>query len=222
MVNTIKSMGNTICPQYNYKIFLGYDGDDIYYSNQENAEYIKETAINYNIQVEFIELQIERGYLTKMWNELAKRAYNEKYTYMYMCGDDILYNKTGWVSESIEALKKTNNIGVSGPTEIVNPRILTQCFVHNKHYEIFGYFFPEEIKNWYCDDWINAVYIPSRLSEEYTCHNTGGGERYGIVHCLDIIGTLIERDKEKIKNYIEKESNQPPFPEIQTETETQT
>ena len=25
--------------------------------------------------------------------------------------------------------------------------------------DIFGFYFPEEIKNWFCDDWITNVYI---------------------------------------------------------------
>ena len=56
----------------------------------------------------------------------------------------------------------------------------TQTFVSRKHMEIFGYMFPEEIKNWCCDDWYNMIYTPSHffpLTQHY-CSNDGGAPRY--------------------------------------------
>ena len=60
--------------------------------------------------------------------------------------------------------------------------LLTQTFVSRKHMEIFGWYFPEEIINWYCDNWINAVYKPDHYFPlvEYHCGNEGGKERYFI------------------------------------------
>ena len=48
--------------------------------------------------------------------------------------------------------------------------------------EIFGWFFPKEIKNWCCDDWYCMVYHPKYL---YPLHNhlavnEGGQPRYDI------------------------------------------
>ena len=54
-------------------------------------------------------------------------------------------------------LEENNNIGLTGPINN-NSSILTQAFVSRRHMLIFGWFFPEEIKNWYCDDWYNIIY----------------------------------------------------------------
>jgi hypothetical protein len=203
IIKTIHSIGETISDEHDYTIFLGYDEDDVYYNNDTNVTSLSTTAASYNMSVELIKLNVERGHLTKMWNVLTEIAYNKGFDYFYMTGDDIVFNTQGWVNESIATLESTENIGMTGPVEITNPRILTQCFVHKTHYEIFKYLLPEEIKNWYCDDWMNCIYDVKRIDEKYTCHNLCGAERYSIVHCPEILGGLVERDKKKIAEYKE-------------------
>ena len=80
-----------------------------------------------------------------------------------------------------EILKQNNDIGLSGPINN-NNRILTQAMVSRKHMEIFGWFFPEEIINWCCDDWYNWVYQPNNFYplENHYCSNDGGNPRYVI------------------------------------------
>ena len=48
--------------------------------------------------------------------------------------------------------------------------------------EIFGYYFPEEIKNWCCDDWYNWVYQPDHFYplKQHFASNDGGNSRYYI------------------------------------------
>ena len=48
--------------------------------------------------------------------------------------------------------------------------------------EIFGWFFPEEIINWCCDDWYNLVYKPNYFYplHNHFCSNEGGAPRYTI------------------------------------------
>jgi hypothetical protein len=143
--------------------------------------------------------------VTKIWNILASKAYNEGCDYLYQCGDDITFQKRGWVKKSIEQLQQCQNIGMTGPKNTNgNTSILTQCFVHRTHYEIFGYFFPEEIRNWYCDDWINGIYPKLRLPAEFTCVNTGGEPRYQIMNVPALCRKLIERDVLKIRAYQNK------------------
>ena len=102
-----------------------------------------------------------------MWNYLFQLAYNdnvsdntgEKYKYFYQCGDDLVFDQP-FLSKCIHLLKKDNDneLGVAGVMCIDNLSILTQTLVSRTHMEIFGYYFPEKIVNWYCDDWINNVY----------------------------------------------------------------
>jgi hypothetical protein len=77
-------------------------------------------------------------------------------------------------------MKKQNDIGICGPINPPNNRILTQTFVSRKHYEIFKCYFPKKIKNWWCDDWINYVYYPQHVKKlrDLTAINKGGEPRY--------------------------------------------
>ena len=98
-----------------------------------------------------------------------------------------------------------------------NARILTQSFVSRKHMELFGYYFPPEIINWCCDDWINDVYrainqfFPLR---NHICINVGGEPRYNINNQVcqhqqqftEMVGklrqqcaTIVKRGLERIK-----------------------
>ena len=81
--------------------------------------------------------------------------------------DDVVMETTGWTDRFIEALLDNNNCGVVGPVHPENyyPRIadggsgvIETAFVHSTHRKLFGYFFPWEIRNWYCDNWITEVY----------------------------------------------------------------
>ena len=117
-----------------------------------------------------------------MWNVLFKKAYDEKCDYFFQCGDDIEYKTKNWIKDCIEILKKNNNVGLTGPINN-NARLLTQSFVSRNHMIMFNYYFPPEIINWFCDDWINEVYrcigrfFPLK---QHFCINMGGEPRYTI------------------------------------------
>ena len=158
----MKSFLNTYCKQHSYTIYLGIDSNDKIYKKKGELEEIKRfLLIMKNVTIKIISVdEIERGHVTKMWNKLYKQAYEDGCDYFYQCGDDIEFLTKGWVTTSINGLLKYNNKGLTGPLD--KPRmevggknsmpggirfIQTQSFVSRNHYETFGYFFPEEIKN---------------------------------------------------------------------------
>jgi hypothetical protein len=172
-----------------------------------------------NVDIQFICMDnIPKGHLTKMWNKLFNISYNDNCDYFFQCGDDIAFKTKGWINKCIEVLIKSNNIGMAGPINN-NNKILTQSFVSRSHMELFGYYFPEEIINWCCDDWINLVYknlgklYP--LKEHY-CANLGGEPRYIINNDKDFIlqqkfnenlkklredcAIIVKRDVERVMN----------------------
>ena len=152
-----------------------------------------------------------------MWNVLYTKAYNDSCDYFYQCGDDIIFCTKGWVNDSISILQQHNNIGLTGPYNN-NPHILTQAFVSRKHMDIFGYFFPENIFNWGCDDWYNYVYKPNHFFplKNHYCSNEGGEPRYVIDNNTSFTSNYVENittlrartqgqginDRIKIINYI--------------------
>lgn len=205
----LPSFMETYSPEYNYRFYLGIDEDDPLFSrlDQQNAikEYFEQQL---HLTPEFVIFRgIEKGYLTKMWNILAMKAYLDHCDYFYFCGDDILFLHQGWVEQCVITLIQHRNFGITGPVnKNGNVNILTQIFVSRYHLDIFGYAFPEEIKNWYLDDWINLVYSPCYVYrlENYHCYNQGGKERYNIVDANNLCRELVIRDRVKVQHYIHR------------------
>lgn len=196
----LKSFLTTYDKQYKYTIFLVVDDDDIVYSNPtEKKELLRFIDIMQNVDIQFISSNgIQPGYVTHMWNKAFKTAYDLGFDYFFQCGDDIKFLQPNWVKQSIYALRINNNIGLTGPIDHVrwcsgnhsrpggSRFIQTQSFVSRKHMEFFGFYFPPEIKNWYCDDWMTHVYYPGHFYF-IRCFaiNAGGTPRYNVVGSLD-------------------------------------
>lgn len=185
---TIRSYLQTYSFEYNDNpletiFYFGYDEDDTVWGKEQQRKGVERFLnIMNNINCQFISMKgIEKGYLTKMWNRLFKIAYEDECDYFFQCGDDIRFRTQEWVPACISTLQQNNDIGLTGPINN-NSRILTQAMVSRKHMDIFGFFFPEEIVNWCCDDWYNYVYKPDFFYPllKHLCTNEGGEERYDI------------------------------------------
>ena len=192
---TMKHLLLTQDKEHHYTFYIGGDNDDrifgerARYSKQELAKY---SYIYQNVSFEIVHFDIiERGHLTKMWNILFQKAYDDGCDYFYQCGDDIEFQTNGWVNDCIKVLREHGGIGLAGPINN-NFHILTQAFVSRKHMEIFGWFFPEEIINWCCDDWYNLVYSPDYFFplRNHYCSNNGGEPRYTINNSTEFVRDL--------------------------------
>ena len=180
---TLKTFLLTMDKEHNYIFYVGIDKDDRIFDNEtQKREITRFSKVFTNIEFKFITMEnIPKGYVTLMWNKLFEDAYKSGCDYFYQCGDDMEFKTKGWINDAIKILKEHNDVGMAGPINN-NNRILTQAFVSKKHMEIFGWFFPKEIKNWCCDDWYNMVYHPNYLYPLYnhSAENKGGQPRYDI------------------------------------------
>lgn len=181
---TIKTFGITYDKEHEYRFYIGIDRDDPVYDRPDVRKYLEKfVSVIKNVSIDFIYMDgITKGHLTVMWNRLFAKAYEDGNDYFFQCGDDISFDTPGWVNACIEKLNKSDGIGMTGPLNN-NARILTQSFVSRKHMELFGRYFPEEIINWCCDDWINEVYIGINMFyplRSHLCINVGGQPRYEI------------------------------------------
>jgi len=206
--------------EHNYKFYIGIDKNDIIYDNEDiKNEMRRFMSVMKNVELDFYYMtDITKGHLTVMWNKLFDIALEENNDYFIQCGDDIEFHTKGWINTAIDLLKNNDNIGVAGPINN-NPRILTQSIVSRKHKELFGYYFPPEIINWFCDDWINEIYKKINAffpMKEHYCNNIGGQPRYTINNdntftmnfkqnmsttrnnCMEIV----KKDYEKIKHLL--------------------
>jgi hypothetical protein len=220
-INTLKSFIITYNNEHTYRFYIGIDEGDPIYDNVENKqELIRFCKIIKNIDIEFIYMDgIRKGHLTIMWNRLFEKAYGDGCDYFFQCGDDIEFKTKNWINDCIMTLQKSNDIGLVGPINN-NPRILTQSFVSRKHMELFGYYFPPEIINWFCDNWINEVYKGINKFyplDNHLCINIGGSPRYDInneiynnqeqfrnkcIQLNDLCNSIVVRDLERIRDKI--------------------
>ena len=166
------------------------DPDDQLFNNiKEDIERL--VNVMKNCKVNFISTAgIGKGHVTEMWNKCFEYGVQENYDYFLQCGDDIEFYNADWENYFIEFLKEKNNIGVS--------------FVHRTHWDIFGYYYPKQIKNWGCDDWITEVYGKTNdvfYSPIHSIANKGGEPRYDIVRDRILWNNLILDDYPKINEY---------------------
>lgn len=187
------------------------DSDDKLFNNIK-SDIERLVSVMKNCKVCFISTDgIKKGHVTEMWNRCFEYGVQENYDYFLQCGDDIEFFTEGWENAFIRFLEQNKNIGVCGFSDMGRlycdrqDRLITQSFVHRTHWDIFGYYYPKEIMNWFCDDYITEVYGALNLSlysPIYCIANKGGEPRYDIVHCKKLCDKLVLRDIEKLKLYL--------------------
>jgi hypothetical protein len=188
---------------YYFYIYLGYDYNDNYYS-ENKVNYLID---NKSCELIYVKLPPETNSLVKKWNYLLEIAIlnNPNCYFFYQLGDDINFIDNGWETEFIYNLSKTNFIGITGPKDLNNSRLLTQIFFSKRHWDIFGYLFNREINNWYSDNWINEIYKHKYLHfSNSRIDNTSKLDcRYSpIIINQNKLSNLIDLGKNKINEYI--------------------
>ena len=188
--------------KYSYCFYLGYDDDDKFYlENLKQLEdyFYLQTKNKYNI--EFHEMKNLKGKVGQIWTNLAKIA-SKNCDYLYQLGDDIELISKDWTETFIRELKKGKNIGVVGPKDLAAVEdILTQSFVHVTHLQIFDYYYPPEIDNWYIDNWMTKVYKTEQI-KTILVHNKGGIPRYSIKDIKKEYLEFVSRDIKKLSKYM--------------------
>ncbi len=204
-----KSFIITYNPEYDYTFYIGIDYDDKYYHDQKRANELQDYFLSrkINIQLKFIITGSKKGHVTDIWNKLFKVAYEEKNDYFVQLGDDILFMDKGWDDASIKLLKKNNNLGVVGLFDYTRRKeeklLLTQTFVHRTHYDIFKFYFPSEIENWFCDDWITNIYksTDDMFITDERISNIGGEPRYKVNNCPARCKYLLNKYLKNLEDY---------------------
>ena len=127
---SLKTFLHTCNKNHTYIFYIGMDRNDRIFDNKDNQEEIKRFSKVFPfVSFQFIYMDnIKKGHLTKMWNALFQKAYDEQCDYFFQCGDDIYFATKGWISDCIRVLQQHNNVGLTGPINN-NSRILTQAFV---------------------------------------------------------------------------------------------
>lgn len=188
---------------YEYVFYIGLDDDDAFF-------------LKYRDQLPGVSVLLTgcQHAPAHAWNVLFQRAYDDGCDYFFQLADDVVLETPGWTEQYIAKLQENKNLGVVGPCHLENyegrtrvgqPFVLENAFVHRRHYDIFQTFYPSEIRNWYCDDWITRVYegtlshmfLDSRV-RNLSIHVTA--QRYAIANVE--LPELLKRDKARVRQHV--------------------
>jgi len=198
------SINSNLQPQlFSYVLYLGYDPDDRWYTARAEEVRTSWEASYPNITIVLVRLDNTTTLVSK-WNLLFGNAISDQCEYFYQLGDDIRIMDAGWEQEFIDNLQTTDGLGVTGPLDMNNTRILTQSFTSRRHHDIFGFYFHPRISNWYCDDWITHVYPKTLVhrSKRRVQNMSGRSCRYVVDSSPKaILGDLLAEGRKKVLAY---------------------
>jgi hypothetical protein len=185
-----------VLSDFNIEVYIGYDHDDELYSKACLPLTHKDIKLKW-----FSYDSTHKGNPCKIWNNLTKRAIDDGIEYIQIGGDDIMYDgRKEWLGKFIKLLKKYNNVGYSAGFSN-NENIPTQFLIHKKHFNHFGWVFPPQIHNWFCDDFLYGLYKHhGNWVKEYKHHNLGGEPRYTPNNDKKLCEMLIKRHRKKLKS----------------------
>lgn len=162
LTSLIKSINSNEWNEFIYSVYVGYDLDDpIIDKRRDELVTVLDNILGprrKDVLFKFHLLPTVKC-VTMLWNILFIDAVNDGNQYFYQLNDDVTLLSKGWTTEFVKRLSANDGIGVVGPNDLMwNCRLFTQSFVSRIHYEIFHWYFPTQIKDWYSDNWITQVY----------------------------------------------------------------
>ena len=186
--------------QQEITIYIGYDDDDELFKKKENR------IDNYNnINLIWYTFSNYKGDPCAIWSDLGNCAINDGFDYLFVLGDDISLDKRNeWMGIFIKKLKNNNNIGYSAGWSN-NDKIPTQFLIHKTHVEIFGWIYPPQIKNYFCDDHMAELYGNKygNWLKHYKHLNCGGQPRYIPNNDRNLCTILVKKNKKILKSYLD-------------------
>ncbi|CAG8672143.1 7650_t:CDS:2 [Acaulospora morrowiae] len=152
--------------KFSFKIFVGIDSDDaLFYPIKNN---IVESILKVHgiIDIETREFDFPPGSICKIWNYLAKDAYNQQCEYIVLFGDDIIIENANWMSKIhnnfvkiSEEKKVPRGFGCVAFTEATFPGFPTFPVMSKLHIDIFhGNPFPDMLTNQDADVFLFQLY----------------------------------------------------------------
>lgn len=150
----LKTLEETVTDEekrnYDVTVYVYYDDDDVFWKEKHKLVKSKSFKITFDSTKRSDRIP---------WNEVTKRAYDEGVEYIFRTNDDVQLRSKGWITMAVAKLRNLHNVGVVGPLTLKgNTNILTLDFTHRTHIDIFGTYYPPEMKNWYVDNFITFVY----------------------------------------------------------------
>lgn len=148
-------------PNWKFLVLVGFDAGDKFFDNPTPIKVILEKARQFmvpNVEIQFLRL-IKTGTVTMVWNLLYDLAMRNGARYFYQLNDDITFVNHDWPDKFASLIDQRNGFGLVGPSDDAFAcKLTTQNFVGHRHWELFGFLFPPDLHNWWCDNWIHRLY----------------------------------------------------------------
>lgn len=146
-----------------------------------------------------------------VFNFMMAAAAEDGADYLYRVNDDTQF-VDAWVDLAVGTLRSYSppNVGVVGPIcHEGNTRIITHDFVHRTHLQIFEFYYPPILSDWWMDDWITHVYGLSRFRKgPFTVrHHTGvHGQRYSVDYAHEqSLGGELQTGRSQVQTWLSRQ-----------------
>ena len=207
-----------------FSFYIGYDAGDPFYDDKNHIDAIISAYENmWHRTTKYFQLilppqfHVQRfvGFLSSpcwVWNGLATHAYNDGIQYFMQINDDTRILTRCWARTLVSVLERNPyNMGVVGPLELNNPKLLTQAMVSRTHYTIFNTLYPHSFRNWYSDDWLSLVYGQSSTfmvdNVQMRNSNTQGTRYKKATEVASTLEVEVDKGKRRIQSWLKKKKN---------------
>lgn len=185
-----------------YTFLIGFDNDDEFFLKFKKSI---QNKLPTNFHLHYLNNH-DKSYVCIV-NQLANIAI-EQYNadYLFLMADDLIFYDFSFIDKFVDFLKD-KPIGLGYPIDKTCTKdICTHPFVSANHVKYLGYFYPKEIKNWYCDTWITRLYQKIGIvckTDNFVLENKILEKRYDIYNIeLELFNRLIKDSEDKIKENI--------------------
>lgn len=142
-----------------YTFVIGFDDDDDFFIKNERR---MKSKFPPNFHLKYLH-NFDKSYVCIV-NQLANIAINEfEADYIFVIADDLIFYDFNFIDDFLNYFKDKNFGLGHAKDKKCRKDICTHPFVPKSHVETLGYFYPTEIKNWYCDTWITSLYSELNL-----------------------------------------------------------
>jgi hypothetical protein len=200
------TLTRTELKRFKIAVLIGFDEGDLLFEDAGRRSQMRRQMAKLlpkQASIVFLRLRpLKRVALA--WSMIFALAHRYNVTWLYQVNDDLTMETAGWLTAFTEQLGALDNLGVAGPSDSFNDfrcSLLTQSFVHRRHLDVFGFFYPLEIRDWKSDRWMSFVYPSDRTFcwLDIKARNGAAGTRYAACPFWSW-RVYLEREQAKLKS----------------------
>ena len=204
----LKTVSDAEFEKFNIIIYVGFDHGDSVWDKPDIRARLRRKAHEI-IGKRPIALRLYRlpntHRVAMLWSILFVRAMKDGADYFYQVNDDLTLVTHNWLTNFTTTLDSRGGFGVVGPSDEFNNlrcQVMTMSMVTRVHYDIFGTYYPVEMKDWKTDRWLTWVYGKEATNcwKDIVANNGASSTRYAYCDFL-AWRILVERGQQQIAQW---------------------